>query len=81
MNNDAGEQVGFLFGEERNGLDSTEVQHAHRLVHIATEPGFSSLNLAQALLLLYCDVMLCRTITVGLCSHTSGLYSHEWIVL
>lgn len=47
-----GERVGFLFGCEKNGLDKEEVDHAHALVHIPTCPGFSSLNLAQAVLLI-----------------------------
>mmetsp|Transcript_95734 Transcript_95734/g.166297 ORF Transcript_95734/g.166297 Transcript_95734/m.166297 type:complete len:430 (-) Transcript_95734:132-1421(-) len=47
-----GERVGFLFGCERNGLDGEEVSHAHTLVKIPTLPGFSSLNLAQAVLLI-----------------------------
>ncbi len=47
-----GERVGFLFGSEKNGLDNAELEYAHALVTVPTEPGFSSLNLAQAVLLL-----------------------------
>jgi tRNA/rRNA methyltransferase len=47
-----GERVGFLFGSEKNGLSSAELQAAHAIVTIPTAAGFSSLNLAQAVLLL-----------------------------
>lgn len=47
-----GERVGFLFGSEKNGLSNTELEHATSIVTIPTVPGFSSLNLAQAVLLM-----------------------------
>jgi len=47
-----GERVAFLFGSEKNGLTTDELSHAHAIVTIGTEPLFSSLNLAQAVLLL-----------------------------
>ena len=43
-----GARVGLLFGTEKNGLSNDELQCAHALVTIPTEPNFSSLNLAQA---------------------------------
>ena len=46
-----GARVGLLFGTEKNGLSNDELQCAHALVTIPTEPNFSSLNLAQAVLL------------------------------
>lgn len=46
-----GEKVGLLFGSEKNGLSNDELQFAHAIVTIPTAPGFSSLNLAQAVLL------------------------------
>lgn len=47
-----GERVGLLFGSEKNGLSNDELAFAHGIVTIPTAPGFSSLNLAQAVLLL-----------------------------
>ena len=47
-----GERVGFLFGSEKNGLTNEELLCAHALVTIPTNPGFSSLNLGQAVLLM-----------------------------
>lgn len=48
----AGQQVGLLFGSEKNGLSNEELTHATALVSVPTNPLFSSLNLAQAVLLL-----------------------------
>ena len=47
-----GERVSFVFGPEDRGLNNEEITHCHRLVTIPTDPAASSLNLAQAVLLL-----------------------------
>lgn len=47
-----GRKVGLLFGAERTGLENDEFGLAHMAVRIPANPGFSSLNLAQAVLLL-----------------------------
>ena len=47
-----GERCGILFGRERNGLETSEVANADALIMIPVNPGFASLNLAQAVLLL-----------------------------
>lgn len=47
----AGERVGILFGGERAGLDNDDVALARAVVQAPTNPAFSSLNLAQAVLL------------------------------
>lgn len=46
-----GRRSGVLFGPERAGLDNDDVALASRVVHIPLNPGYSSLNLAQAVLL------------------------------
>jgi tRNA/rRNA methyltransferase len=46
-----GERVGVLFGPERTGLENEDVTLADAIVTIPLNPGFSSLNLAQAVLL------------------------------
>jgi tRNA/rRNA methyltransferase len=46
----AGEAVGVLFGRERYGLENTEVALADGIVTFPVNPGFASLNLAQAVL-------------------------------
>ena len=40
------------FGSEKNGLSNDELACAHGIITIPTFPGFSSLNLAQAVLLM-----------------------------
>lgn len=50
---DAGKPVcGLMFGPERTGLESDDIARATHLVTIPLNPAFSSLNLAQAVLLL-----------------------------
>jgi len=38
----------LVFGRERTGLTNRELEHCHAVVHIPTDPGYSSLNLAAA---------------------------------
>src|ERR1700754_3808567 len=47
-----GGQVGILFGRERYGLQNEEVALADRIITFPVNPGFASLNLAQAVLLI-----------------------------
>jgi len=43
---------GLLFGNERAGLSNDEVALADCIITVPTDPGFSSLNLGQAVLLI-----------------------------
>ena len=45
-------RTGVLFGPERTGLELEDIIHANSLITIPLNPNFSSLNLAQAVLLL-----------------------------
>src|SRR4030081_3161758 len=47
-----GGTAGILFGRERYGLQNEEVALANRIVTFPVNPGFASLNLAQAVLLI-----------------------------
>jgi tRNA/rRNA methyltransferase len=47
----SGGRAGILFGRERWGLTNEEVGRANRVVTFPVNPGFASLNLAQAVLL------------------------------
>ena len=47
-----GGKVGILFGRERYGLQNEEVALADRIITFPVNPGFASLNLAQAVLLI-----------------------------
>ena len=46
-----GGKAGILFGRERFGLTNEEVARANRIITFPVNPGFASLNLAQAVLL------------------------------
>src|SRR6266851_3789946 len=48
----SGGRAGILFGRERAGLENDEVALANRIVTFPVNPGFASLNLAQAVLLM-----------------------------
>jgi len=48
----SGGKVGILFGRERWGLTNEEVARANRIITFPVNPGFASLNLAQAVLLM-----------------------------
>jgi tRNA/rRNA methyltransferase len=48
---DASERIGLLFGRERVGLTNDELSLANHLVEVPLNPEHSSLNLAQAVLI------------------------------
>ncbi len=48
----AGEPTGVVFGPERTGLHNDEIAMADAVIVIPANPGFSSLNLAHAVLLI-----------------------------
>jgi tRNA/rRNA methyltransferase len=47
-----GERAGMLFGRESTGLDNDSIALADAVVNVPCNPGFSSLNLGMAVLLL-----------------------------
>ena len=47
-----GENVGLIFGPERAGLENKEVVRSNALVTVPVNPNFSSINLAQSVLLM-----------------------------
>jgi len=51
INADRVQKCGILFGPERAGLENDDVVFANAILNIPLNPGFSSLNLAQAVLL------------------------------
>jgi len=56
-----GEQVGILFGPERTGLTNDELVQADTVLSIPLNPQFSSLNVAQAVLLVAYEWAMVRT--------------------
>jgi tRNA (cytidine32/uridine32-2'-O)-methyltransferase len=53
-----GAQVAIVFGNERTGLENDELMRCHAAVHIPADPGFSSLNLGQAVQVLAYELRL-----------------------
>ncbi len=64
----AGHGVGILFGRERSGLTNEEVSLADAILTFPVDPGFSSLNIAQAVLLVAYEWRLS-----GLAAEAKGL--------
>ena len=54
-----GYKVGILFGGERAGLSNEDLFLAKRLIRIPSNPIFSSLNLAQSVLLICYQLNVC----------------------
>lgn len=52
-------QVSLLFGSERNGLKNDELSHTDEIIHIPTQDQATSLNLAQAVLLILYEIFKC----------------------
>ena len=46
-----GERTGILFGRERSGLSNDDIALANAILTVPVNPGFGSLNLAQAVIL------------------------------
>jgi TrmH family RNA methyltransferase len=55
-----GTQVALLFGSERYGLGTEDLQYCNVLVRIPTSPDYSSLNLAMAVQLLTYELLMAR---------------------
>lgn len=50
-------KIGFVFGPERTGLENAELSRCHAIINVPTAPAFSSLNLAQ------CVLLICHSIS------------------
>ena len=66
-----GEEVAIMFGPEDRGLSNEDLEHCGRLVTIPTAPDASSLNLAQAVLLMIYECYLALPDTARIDSHPS----------
>lgn len=60
-----GQKVGVMFGRERTGLVNDEIALANAKITIPLNPAFSSLNLAQAVLLIGYEWYQTQTDTPG----------------
>tara|TARA_B100001778_G_scaffold333117_1_gene340944 strand:+ start:2140 stop:2835 length:696 start_codon:yes stop_codon:yes gene_type:complete len=54
--NEKSAQTGILFGAERTGLENDDIAASHAIITYPTNPDFSSLNLAQAVLLMAYEI-------------------------
>ena len=50
-------KIGFVFGPERTGLENDELSLCNAIINVPTNPDFSSLNLAQ------CVLLICYTLS------------------
>ncbi len=55
-----GGPVALLFGREDKGLDNAALDRCHRVVTIPSDPGYASLNLAHAVVLMLYELALAR---------------------
>ncbi|MBX3692866.1 RNA methyltransferase [Dokdonella sp.] len=55
-----GREVALVFGNERVGLSNDEIMLCHAAVHIPSDPGYSSLNLAQAVQVLAYELRMAQ---------------------
>ena len=62
-NSNPNAKVAVLFGRESSGLSNEELAHCQHLVHIPTNPDYSSLNVASAVQILSYE---CRLATIAL---------------
>jgi tRNA/rRNA methyltransferase len=76
--------VAFVFGNEQAGLTNEEMLGCQYLVHIPAHPGFTSLNLAQAVQVVAYELFMTSTPGTGkfraekpaTIQDLEGLYSH-----
>lgn len=50
--------IALLFGRERSGLTNEEIDRAQELIHIPTNPDYTSLNMASAVQILCYELLL-----------------------
>jgi tRNA (cytidine32/uridine32-2'-O)-methyltransferase len=74
----ADQKITLLFGPEGTGLTNEALSRCHRTVYIPTGPRFSSLNLAQAVLLV--AAALHRASTSAIHSESNSLPVHTMAV-
>lgn len=55
-----GARTAILFGREHSGLTNEELEHCHFLLHVPSNPAFSSLNVAAAVQIVAYELHLAR---------------------
>lgn len=82
----AGEEVAFVMGREHSGLTNQELERCNALVHIPSNPAYSSLNVAAAVQVLAYELFLAarepvaepgdRDGPLATAAELAGLYEH-----
>lgn len=70
-------KIAFVFGPERTGLENEDIALCDHLIHIPTSPDFSSLNLAQAVLLVLYEWSMQSNIAFQMPEHVHIPATHE----
>lgn len=70
-----GQRVAVLFGPERAGLENADVAQANALISVPVNPEFSSLNLAQCVLLVAYEW---RRATAEVAPETMDMAGTDW---
>jgi tRNA/rRNA methyltransferase len=65
-----GQNIGILFGAERTGLENEDIALSQAIITVPLNPDFSSLNLAQAVLLISYEFMIQADSTPDTHMHT-----------
>ena len=74
----ATEEVAVVFGREDSGLTNDELERCHYLVHIPTNPDFSSLNIAAAVQVITYEI---RVANLQGASEVNGNNNEEHVAL
>lgn len=61
----AGSRTAILFGREHSGLTNEELEHCQFLLHIPSNPDFSSLNVAAAVQIIAYELYLAAGVAAG----------------
>lgn len=73
----ASAEVALVFGREHSGLTNPELERCNFLVHIPSNPAFSSLNLAAAVQVMSYEIMMASGAQHKLAAPTEKLASAE----
>lgn len=68
-------EVAMVFGREHSGLSNAELDHCNYLVHIPSNPEYSSLNLAAAVQIMAYEARIAAMVGVGLPLKSSAALS------
>ncbi|HEY2105797.1 MAG TPA: TrmH family RNA methyltransferase, partial [Candidatus Binataceae bacterium] len=67
--------IGFVFGPEDHGLSNDDLRYCQRLITIPTAPQYSSINLAQSVMLVAYELLMACGLSGGAIAPAGG--SHQ----